>query len=943
MKKDASGLRASSSTERWPDMNQLDPKPQVEQSSRMKWSGGWRVLILGAVAFACSCSQPDAQRGGDVGALAESIQYGTADTSLLFKGVVGIEVPPDSSGGETARTSECTGVLVSTRHIISASHCFFENGLSSPSVGSTLTVDFAPGLAVTLATRKHSAKKSGPVAVRVPVSPQGSTNMEKDLSVFYLDSSVGPALGVPYPIAGIHGAALCGTASTNPATARGPIAAWTSVGTWNSGNVYRRNYKTDVGPWSWSGTTEGLWTTPTVYSHYGDSGGPSLLGGRICAIGSTDLMAAAIDSYENNRWLRAPLGLDSNDNFTNACGAGEADTGTGPGEPDQMATRCDNCPSVGNPDQADADGDGVGDACDNCPQVPNTDQSNGNRDAEQQSGSPILGDACDSNPLTLIANATCDESGGLLGTCGDSRVDGQQRLAQVPVVGAPINACATNETTSMDVANGNVVKTSSFIGYFGQDYRGLTRYTRCACPDSNPAVCNASPYFCTRNNVAGADPTYWMSAILTENGTRVNEAGSNLVRSLHTSVADVRHAPSSRSLAWAYWKENDVTVPPTPTGTTGVVWDGYLWSWVRAYTNGLNYPAVTDSVSNPSAAELRQGQKSVVRLTVAEKTPPFTIRVCNPVDRRFGRIPTSFRPPWVPWGEVLVDIGVNDTEPGETWIAHAFGSVDLPATKLLDARTGKALRDPNLRLVGVADAPSAWTGPKLGAIVDVGERKVLAVLSTSGQTLEADADPVSSGTPSPYALVAVASGKRQELVFFSDRNGAGVLRQSMRAVALATRSETTRTYGGDVALVNPVAGTYRAQDDSYYLLDKTSSRIRLVRVRGSMLELVTEWPLGNVYTGTYGLTTGPRGEIVITTSAPSDPLYCVAVMEPDAQDQLVGTRRFTGSQFFETPAYLGTNGSVGMSTRDANGTRAFYGRLISTATATTTSGVGTCF
>lgn len=220
---------------------------------------------------------------------------------------------------------------------------------------------------------------------------------------------------------------------------------------------------------------------------------------------------------------------------------------------------------------------------------------------------------------------------------------------------------------------------------------------------------------------------------------------------------------------------------------------------------------------------------------------------------------------------------------------------------------------------------------------------MLAVLSTSGQTLEADADPVSSGTPSPHALVAVASGKRQEVVFFSDRNGAGVLRQSMRAVALATRSEATRTYGGDVALVNPVAGTYRAQDDSYYLLDKTSSRIRLVRVRGNMLELVNEWPLGSVYTGSYGLTTGPRGELVITTSAPSDPLYCVAVMEPDAEDQLVGTRRFTGSQFFETPAYLGTNGSVGMSTRDANGTRAFYGRLISTATATTTSGVGTCF
>lgn len=49
--------------------------------------------------------------------------------------------------------------------------------------------------------------------------------------------------------------------------------------------------------------------------------------------------------------------------------------------------RFDNCPDVVNPDQADGDDDGFGDACDNCPNAANTDQVDTDADG--------LGDVCD--------------------------------------------------------------------------------------------------------------------------------------------------------------------------------------------------------------------------------------------------------------------------------------------------------------------------------------------------------------------------------------------------------------------------------------------------------------------------------------------------------------------------------------------------------------------
>ena len=139
----------------------------------------------------------------------------------------------------------------------------------------------------------------------------------------------------------------------------------------------------------------------------------------------------------------------------------------GYGNPNEPSNTCppDNCPQAFNPNQADLDLDGLGDACDNCPALANPTQEDADLDG--------VGDLCDNCPTVANANQLDTNSNDIGEACecyvvltGDVNASGTLSSADVIGMvnyvfkaGLPFDPCqaAGDVNCSGQVTSGDII------------------------------------------------------------------------------------------------------------------------------------------------------------------------------------------------------------------------------------------------------------------------------------------------------------------------------------------------------------------------------------------------------------------------------------------------------------------------------------------------------
>jgi hypothetical protein len=363
---------------------------------------------------------------------------------------------------------------------------------------------------------------------------------------------------------------------------------------------------------------------------------------------------------------------------------------------------------------------------------------------------------------------------------------------------------------------------------------------------------------------------------------------------------------------------------------------------------------------------------------------------CAPKYARFWRHPWYSLLPFSP-GDVFVDINGPDPTPGQINVV-ASGFAERPTAAAVDTSVARSIVDSTLRVVSASDGPEWALGQSMGAVLSRSTRQVTASIRSDANgiaTLSSFEQLALRSAPTPQAsgkIVAAASGRRQNVAIFDDRDSAGELQRRVRIVDLESGNSMIKPLFGDVVPENPVAVTYRAQDDAYYLIDVVApvrgnaGNARNDRAYGAgltrVLRIGDDWMpavVGSWRTHAevrdYGMTTSADGSLVITTSlrgawrqtaddrcddddddndrragvsARADQHCVVQLAVSDDFQTLTGVRRWKGPGLFDLPAFLSAGGRIGMTVM-LNGEPVFNQKTAREGRRMNVRGAGRCF
>ena len=694
---------------------------------------------------------------------------------------------------------------------------------------------------------------------------------------------------------------------------------------------------------------------------------------------------AALDTDDNIAFLRDIL-MDKDGFFISERPGADQD-GDGASDSD------DNCPNIANPDQRDSDGDGVGDFCDNCrfvsnprgvdatrdllPDQPNQPNSNFAEELVLHGAQPHFpngptsegfieknwpGDACDPTPLTVT-----DSAGGNFTPSGSPR--------SVACVKRPGLFCrGSDEFTECQLSHGNRIQATEFVGAglgptpTSGAQRGLTREVFCKClPGMDDATCQAMA--CSRTDVMNpvpgwrtmtlADPA--QAGVVPRNLLTFNTSKKPFVvtttpflRSTHALIGAPGQSATSEDWGWAYWRDfsDDEIGPahyhPDPSDPDNllktkadIILDGLVWSWVRTFVPARNDFPTLDTPPIDTAVQPAALRQYVSRIQVSESgnyvslgSPCRQLTAIRAIDKKDCLVCQ---------GGVFLAAFVAASNPDPTFLSP--GRSSLSAEGQVSSVVVDALLDPSRSIVLASD-DRTWTTGRIRGVI-VGPDRSIETFLTSGTNGEifqtrfggGSFAPSRASAPArpaaipPTPFLAVLSGHRQDVAFL-ERDDGGAVIQQLRTFDFDLRTEVVKPFLGDHRLIDPVAMTYRAEDDAYYILDRTQDHgpsMAMYRLpRGNSLELLGTWHRpGNLHEA--AITTGSDGTLVITTW--NEKKYAIAVLDADgvirhrdhderarhSQPQRVEILRLRfGKGAVAVPAHRNLD-SITLAVRDGNG------------------------